>query len=86
MNGFERHKEAFTSKSNPDIHLSASTFALATNALDVFVAEKLFGKRGVFGAAPMRGIVIEDAAVDVLYHGMKIDEAIKRPKTSLISA
>ena len=78
MNGFERHKEAFTSKSNPDIHLSASTFALATNALDVFVAEKLFGKRGVFGAAPMRGIVIEDAAVDVLYHGMKIDEAIKK--------
>ena len=52
MNGFERHKEAFISKSNPDIHLSASTFALATNAMDVFVAEKLFGKRGAFGAAP----------------------------------
>jgi|TARA_R100000482_G_scaffold124401_1_gene77098 hypothetical protein len=78
MNGFERHKEAFISKSNPDLHLSASTFALATNAMDVFVAEKLFGKRGAFGAAPMRGIVIEDAAVDVLYHGMKIDEAIKK--------
>lgn len=78
MNGFERHKEAFTSKSNPDLHLSASTFNLMTDALDVFVCEKLFGRRGPFGPAPMRGIVVEDAVVDVIYHGMKIDEAVKK--------
>jgi hypothetical protein len=78
MNGFERHKKAFTSKSNPDLHLSASTFNVAVDAIDVFVAEKLFGKRGPFGAAPMRGICTEDAVVDVVYHGMKIEEAVKK--------
>ena len=78
MNGFERHKEAFVSKTIPEIHLSPSTYSKIVDAPDVFIAEKLFGKKGVFGPAPLRGIVIEDAVKDVTYHDMKIDEAIKK--------
>ena len=77
MNGFERHKQAFTSKTNPDIHLSASTFNLMVEAIDVFVAEKIFGMRGSFGAAPMRGIVVEDAVKDILLGGSE-EASIKK--------
>ena len=83
MNGFERHKEAFVSKTIPEIHLSPSTYSKIVDAPDVFIAEKLFGKKGVFGPAPLRGIVIEDAVKDVTYHDMKIDEAIKKAEDGI---
>jgi hypothetical protein len=57
MNGFEKHGID---------HLSASSINLWTNAPDVWVASYLFKKRTPFGAAAYRGIVIEDAVVDVL--------------------
>lgn len=81
MNGFERHASAFQSKANPNVHLSASTFALIVNAPDVFVAEKLYGKRGPMGPAPMRGIVIEDAVSSVLQGGSHEDALEKALET-----
>ena len=59
---------------------------MAVDAIDVFVAEKLFGKRSPFGAAPMRGICIEDGVVDVVYHGMKIEEAVKKAEEKVRQA
>lgn len=53
-NGFEKHGIQ---------HLSASSINLWTNAPDVWVAQYLFGMRGLMSAAAMRGICTEDAVV-----------------------
>ena len=59
-NGFAKH--------NID-HLSASSINLWTNAPDVWVMQYLYGIRTPMGAAPWRGIVVEDAVVDILTGG-----------------
>lgn len=60
MNGFAKH--------NID-HLSASSINLWTNAPDVWIMQYLYGIRTPMGAAPWRGIVVEDAVVDILTGG-----------------
>lgn len=67
MNGFERH--------NID-HLSASSINLWANAPDVWVMQYLHGLRTPMGAAPWRGICIEDAVVAALT-GSDAETAIK---------
>ena len=67
MNGFERH--------NID-HLSASSINLWANAPDVWVMQYLHGLRTPMGAAPWRGICIEDAVVAALT-GSDVETAIK---------
>lgn len=59
-NGFAKH--------NID-HLSASSINLWTSAPDVWVMQYLYGIRTPMGAAPWRGIVVEDAVVDILTGG-----------------
>ena len=59
-NGFEKHGID---------HLSASSINLWTNAPDVWVMQYLHGIRTPMGAAPWRGIVVEDAVVDILTGG-----------------
>lgn len=56
-------------------HLSASSLNLWTNAPDVWVAGYLLKKRTAFGAAPKRGIVVEDAVAAMLA-GTARDKAI----------
>ena len=60
IDGFAKH--------NID-HLSASSINLWTNAPDVWVMQYLYGIRTPMGAAPWRGIVVEDAVVDILTGG-----------------
>lgn len=67
MNGFDRH--------NID-HLSASSINLWANAPDVWVMQYLHGLRTPMGAAPWRGICIEDAVVAALT-GSDAETAIK---------
>ena len=67
MNGFDRH--------NID-HLSASSINLWANAPDVWVMQYLHGLRTPMGAAPWRGICIEDAVVAALT-GSDVETAIK---------
>ena len=67
MNGFEKH--------NID-HLSASSINLWSNAPDVWVMQYLHGLRTPMGAAPWRGICVEDAVVATLQGGSEQD-AIK---------
>lgn len=57
MNGFEKHGIN---------HLSASSINLWANAPDVWVMQYLHGIRTPMGAAPWRGIVVEDAVVSIL--------------------
>ena len=71
-NGFERH--------NID-HLSASSINLWSNAPDVWVMQYLHGLRTPMGAAAWRGIVIEDAVVEILngeHEAAAIDRAIEK--------
>jgi hypothetical protein len=63
-NGFERH--------NID-HLSASSINLWSNAPDVWVMQYLHGIRTPMGAAPWRGICVEDAVVETLMGGSEKD-------------
>lgn len=67
MNGFSKHNIG---------HLSASSINLWTNSPDVWVMSYLFGNRTPMGAAPWRGICVEDAVVDTLMGGSEQD-AIK---------
>jgi len=67
MNGFEKH--------NID-HLSASSVNLWSNAPDLWVMQYLYGLRTPMGAAPWRGICVEDAVVATLQGGSEQD-AIK---------
>jgi len=67
QNGFERHGIQHTSPS------SLNTFAAAP---DVWVCEKLFGKRGRMGAPAFRGILVEKAVVNVIAYGVAADDAI----------
>lgn len=54
-------------------HLSASSINLYTNAPDVWVLQYLYGKRTPMGAAPWRGICVEDAVVSVLQGGSEFE-------------
>lgn len=67
MNGFERHSID---------HLSASSINLWANAPDVWVMQYLHGLRTPMGAAPWRGICIEDAVVAALT-GSDAETAVK---------
>ena len=60
MNGFQKHGIQ---------HTSPSSINLFAAAPDVFVAEKLFGLRGAMSASALRGIVIEEAVVNVIARG-----------------
>lgn len=64
MNGFEKHGID---------HLSASSINLWANAPDVWVMQYLHGMRTPMGAAPWRGICVEDAVVSVLSGGSEQD-------------
>jgi hypothetical protein len=66
MNGFEKHNIKWTSPS------SINTFSAAP---DVWVAEKLFGVRGTMSASALRGIVIEEAVVNVIARGFTQEAA-----------
>lgn len=66
MNGFEQHNIK---------HTSASQINLWSNAPDVWVCEKLFGKRGPTGPSATRGLVIEKALVNILANGMSHEQA-----------
>lgn len=68
MNGFQKHGIKHTSPS------SINTFAAAP---DVWVAEKLFGLRGAMSASALRGIVIEEAVVNVIARGWMQEDAEK---------
>jgi len=67
MNGFEKHSID---------HLSASSINLWLNAPDVWIMQYLHGLRTPMGAAPWRGICVEDAVVATLQGGSEQD-AIK---------
>lgn len=68
QNGFELH----------DIkHTSASSINLFAAAPDVWVAEKLFGKKSMAGPAAQRGVAIEGAVVDIISRGRTKDNAIE---------
>lgn len=66
MNGFQRHSID---------HLSASSINLWANAPDVWIMQYLFNLRTPMGAAPWRGICVEDAVVETLMGGSE-EEAI----------
>lgn len=68
QNGFEQHGIK---------HTSPSSLNLFASAPDVFVAEKLFGKRGRMGAPAFRGILVEKAVVEVIAYGVCSDDATK---------
>jgi hypothetical protein len=68
QNGFDLHGVQHTSPS------SLNTFAAAP---DVWVCEKLFGKRGRMGAPAFRGILIEEAVVNVIAHGICAEDAVQ---------
>jgi hypothetical protein len=76
VNGFEKHKYAFVSNKNKDIHLSPSTLNLWVSAPDIFVIEKLFKKRGPMSPAAWRGCCVEDAVVRVL-KGDSVEESVR---------
>lgn len=63
-NGFERHGID---------HLSASSLNLWANAPDVWLMSYIFGLRTPMGAAPWRGICVEDAVVETLMGGSEKD-------------
>lgn len=67
INGFTRHGIT---------HLSPSSLNLWINAPALWVAEKIFGRRGAQSAAMARGIAVEDAVVAVVAHGKPVAEAI----------
>ena len=69
MNGFEKHNIK---------HLSASSLNLWANAPDIWVAQYLFGERTGMGAAAWRGIMVEDAVVEVLTKKATVDAAVAR--------
>jgi len=64
MNGFEKHGIT---------HLSASSLNLWANAPDVWLMSYIFGLRTPMGAAPWRGICVEDAVVETLMGGSEKD-------------
>lgn len=66
MNGFQKHGLA---------HSSPSSINLFAAAPDVFVCEKLFGLRGPMSASALRGIVIEEAVVNVIARGFTQEAA-----------
>lgn len=65
MNGFEQHGIT---------HLSPSSINLWINAPDVWVVEKLFGRRGTPSPGMFRGIAVERGVVATL-KGQKIEDA-----------
>lgn len=56
-------------------HLSPSSINLWINAPDVWVAEKLFKRRGAPSPVMKRGLAVEAAAVAVLAHGQSVEDA-----------
>jgi len=68
MNGFQKHGILHSSPS------SINTFAAAP---DVWVCEKLFGLRGAMSASALRGIVIEEAVVNVIARGWMHEAAVE---------
>lgn len=63
-NGFERHGVD---------HLSASSLNLWASAPDVWIMQYLYGLRTPMGAAPWRGICVEQAVVETLMGGSEKD-------------
>lgn len=66
VNGFDRHGIT---------HLSPSSLNLFINAPALWVAEKIFGRRGAQSAAMARGIAVEDAVVGVVAKGQSAQDA-----------
>lgn len=65
--GFDRHGIT---------HLSPSSLNLWINAPALWVAEKIFGRRGAQSAAMARGVAVEDAVVAVVAKGQTAEAAI----------
>lgn len=79
MNGFARHGLD---------HTSPSQINLWANAPDVWIAEKLFGRKGPRSAAAARGVAVEEGVAAILRgadmaKGVQIAEAVFATSTAL---